>query len=118
MRQAGDIGELLLQLGLNGLLAALAFAPGRECGNDGGAVAAAAADRGQDVGDLARLLVGSEDVLDLLGLLRHVVEVAALLRGEADLDDAAILGGRDFLRQQLEAPQPSAAKPRHAATTR
>ena len=117
-REAGDVGELLLQLGLNGLLAALALAPGRECGDDRGAVAASAADRGQDVGDLARLLVGSEHVLDLLGLLRHVVEVAALLGGEADLNDAAILGGRDFLRQQLEGAPAERGEAEAAATTR
>ena len=100
--EPGDICEFLLQLGLDLLLRALAVGPGRQRCDDPCAVDAAVADRAQHVGDLAGLLVGCQDVLDLLGQLRHVVEIAALLRGQADLDDAAILRRRDFLFERLE----------------
>ena len=69
---------------------------------DHGAVGAAVADGAEDVRHLAGLLVGRQRLLDARRQLRHVVEVGALLRREADLDDAAILGRRDLLLQGLE----------------
>ena len=78
--------------------------------DDHGAVGAAVADRAEDVGHLARLLVGRQHLLDPLRQLRHVVEVAALLRGEADLDDAAILRRRDLLLQRLEGDETERAE--------
>ncbi len=101
-RKAGDVGELLLQFRLDLLLRARALAPWRKRRHDRCAVRAASADGCEHTGDLARLLVFGQDVFHLVRLLRHVIEVCALLCRQPDLHDAAILGGRDFVRQQLE----------------